>query len=99
MVQGHMPNATTHVGTNSNPSNYEQVRFPLKVGLVGPPKAKVMAAGGNGGSGGGNQAPHMPTWNHHANMGMGMYMGMGGAPTIMTPQMMQPMIQRSVLMQ
>ena len=40
--------------------------FHLQVGLIGRLKAETMNCGG------GNEGPHMPTWNHQANMGMGM---------------------------
>ena len=87
-----MSNATTHIGTNVNPANCEQVMFPLQVGLIGRSKAKVMTAGG----GGGDNVPRMPTWNHQANMSIGMG---GPLPMMMTPDRMQPMIQPSMMMQ
>ena len=81
MVQGHVPNTTTHFGTNVNPANSERAIFPSQVGIVGRLQAKVMADGDNAGSGG-NQAARIPTWNQQANMGMGM--GMEGVLTMVT---------------
>ena len=95
MVQGHVPNTTTRIGTNINPANCKRVMFPLQVGLIGRVKARAMATGGTD-DGCGNQTPHMPTWNHQSTMGM----AMGGALTMMTPQLMQPqMMQPYMIMQ
>ena len=83
MIQGHTLNAYTYISTNSNPANCKPVMSLLKVGLIGRLKVEETVAGGNDGSGS-NQAPCMTTWNHRANMGMGICIG--GAPTMMTPR-------------